>query len=101
MSPCNCYAQIEPNLSKTNVRGTDFASYLVRNEDKLEKRIQYFEKAQSRRQKDFIKNDGHCVLCSSPLEIKHDVEFQERKIREHAYCVECDVRARVKTYTLN
>lgn len=67
----------------------------------MNKRVQYFEKAVNDKQRDFIKLDGHCVLCASPLEMKHDIEFDELQIKEQAFCVECDVRARVKTYTLN
>jgi hypothetical protein len=67
----------------------------------VENRIQYFENAITLKQKEFIKNDGHCVLCSSALEITHKNETHEHSIREQAFCVECDVRARVKIYTLN
>ncbi|MFN8846803.1 MAG: hypothetical protein ACK5W9_08130 [Bdellovibrionales bacterium] len=67
----------------------------------MENHIQYFENAITTKQKEFIKNDGHCVLCSSALEITHKSELNEYSIREQAFCVECDVRARVKIYTLN
>ncbi len=67
----------------------------------MENRIQYFENAKTRKQKEFLKNEGHCVLCSSTLEITHKNEESSHCIREQAFCVECDVRARVKIYTLN
>jgi len=67
----------------------------------MSEKINYFEKAENLKQREFIQLDGQCTLCCSPLEIKHDVKAAENIIEEKAICTECDVRARVKTYTLN
>lgn len=67
----------------------------------MNNRVTYFEKAENHRHHDFIKREGHCVLCSSPLEIHHETNQDLNEIQEQAHCVECDVRVRVKTYPLS
>lgn len=64
-------------------------------------KINYFEKIENSKQKEFIQLNGHCTLCCSPLEMKHDIKTEDNQIQEQATCTECDVRARVKIYTLN
>lgn len=64
-------------------------------------KINYFEKVESSRQQEFVQLNGQCTLCCSPLEMKHAIKTEENQIEEEAICVECDVRARVKIYTLN
>ncbi len=67
----------------------------------MNNRVDYFEKIENHKHNEFVKREGHCVLCSSPLEIQHEVKAKTNEIQEHAHCVECDVRVRVKTYPLN
>lgn len=64
-------------------------------------KIQYFEKIENRSHKDFVHNQGHCVLCSNRLELKHVRIETEAQIKEEAFCIECDVKTRAKIYTLN
>lgn len=64
-------------------------------------KIQYFEKIETHSHREFVKIHGHCVLCSTPLELKHVRNDSEAQIKEEAFCVECDVKTRAKIHTLN
>lgn len=64
-------------------------------------KIQYFENIKTHSHKDFVKDHGNCALCSNVLELKHEKNEPEAQIKEEAYCVECDIKARAKIYALN
>lgn len=67
----------------------------------VQAKVQYFEKIETPQHRDFVHNQGHCVLCRNVLELKHSSQKQENQIKEEAYCIECDVKTRAKIYTLN
>ncbi len=64
-------------------------------------KVQYFEKIETPQHKDFVQNQGHCVLCRTVLELTHFSQKDVNQIKEEAYCIECDVKTRAKIYTLN
>ena len=51
--------------------------------------------------KKFIEKQCHCALCGSLLEIKGDVNYEFSIIREEAYCKTCEIKTRVREYTLH
>ncbi len=63
-------------------------------------RIHYFEKTETIPQKEFIKAQNHCILCGTTLELQHIRDNEKHEIQEEARCIECDIKARVKIYTL-
>ncbi len=63
--------------------------------------IQYFEKAETVLQKEFIKAQNHCLLCGTTLELQHIRKDEIQEIQEEARCCECDIKTRVKNYTLH
>ena len=64
-------------------------------------KVQYFERIEKPQHKAFIQDHGNCALCRNVLELKHVATDDSQKIKEEAYCIECDVKARAKVYTLN
>lgn len=64
-------------------------------------KVQYFERIETPQHLDFVQTQGHCVLCRNVLELRHFSQKDVNQIKEEAYCIECDVKARAKIYTLN
>jgi hypothetical protein len=64
-------------------------------------KIQYFERVDSKQHREFITNHNNCILCGTVLELQHIRLDQTPEIKEEAHCPTCDLRTRVKTYTLN
>lgn len=64
-------------------------------------KLQYFEKIENNSHREFVRNHGHCVLCSTVLELKHVRNDSEAQIKEEAFCSECEVKTRAKIHTLN
>lgn len=68
-------------------------------------KVQYFEKVETNKQREFMNAHNNCTLCGSALELQH-VRVQEAginnsEIKEEAHCPQCDVRTRAKVYALN
>lgn len=64
-------------------------------------KINYFEKAESQKHREFIISQNNCILCGSVLELKHAVEQAILEIKEEAFCPHCEVKTRAKTHALN
>jgi len=64
-------------------------------------KINYFEKADSQKHREFIISQNNCILCGSVLELKHAVEIESPEIKEEAFCPHCEVKTRAKTHALN
>jgi hypothetical protein len=64
-------------------------------------RLQYFEKIDCPKHKEFIDSLSHCVLCGSVLELKHTKSDEDTQIREEAHCPQCEIKTRAKIFALN
>ncbi|WP_413290033.1 hypothetical protein [Bdellovibrio sp. HCB337] len=64
-------------------------------------RIQYFEKADTEKHREFINSQSNCVLCGTVLELTHAVDHIVGHIREEAHCPSCEVRTRARFHPLN
>lgn len=64
-------------------------------------KVQYFEKIESSQQKEFLTAHNNCILCGQSLELQHVRGPEEKEIKEEAYCPNCDLRTRAKTYGLH
>lgn len=63
-------------------------------------KIHYFEKVEKTQHREFIQAHNHCILCASVLELRHVRSEGEPEIKEEAYCAQCDLRTRAKTYSV-
>ena len=63
-------------------------------------KVQYFEKAETIQQREFIEAHNNCILCGNPLELQHVRVTNSEGIKEEAHCPKCDVKTRTKTYLL-
>lgn len=64
-------------------------------------RINYFEKADTTKHREFIISQNNCILCGTVLELKHIFEHGTTEIKEEAFCPHCEVKTRAKTHVLN
>jgi hypothetical protein len=64
-------------------------------------KINYFEKADSIKHREFIISQNNCVLCGTVLELKHLCDKDTSEVKEEAFCPQCDVKTRAKTHVLN
>ncbi len=64
-------------------------------------KINYFEKTDSPKHREFIISQNNCILCGTVLELKHIADQNVLEIKEEAFCSHCDVKTRVKTHVLN
>ncbi len=64
-------------------------------------KINYFEKADLPKHREFIISQNNCVLCGTVLELRHRADQSTANIKEEAYCSCCEVRTRAKVHTLN
>lgn len=64
-------------------------------------KINYFEKADSAKHREFIISQNNCILCGTVLELKHISEQGVTEIKEEAFCPHCEVKTRAKTHILN
>lgn len=64
-------------------------------------KINYFEKADTPKHREFIISQNNCVLCGTVLELNHISDRVTAAIKEEAYCCQCEVRTRAKIHTLN
>ena len=61
--------------------------------------IQYYENTANVFQKAFVSLQCNCALCCTNLEIS--VALQDNgEIKEEAFCPQCELRLRSKSYTL-
>lgn len=66
-----------------------------------ETKIQYFEKADIPRHREFIISQNNCVLCNTVLELKHTTDKATDEVKEEAFCPHCDVKTRSRNHVLN
>lgn len=64
-------------------------------------KINYFEKVDSTKHREFIISQNNCVLCGTVLELKHIADSTIAEIKEEAFCPHCEVKTRAKTHILN
>lgn len=64
-------------------------------------KINYFEKADTPKHREFIISQNNCILCGTVLELKHIADRSIAEIKEEAYCTHCEVKTRAKTHMLN
>lgn len=64
-------------------------------------KINYFEKADTPKHREFIISQNNCILCGTVLELKHIADRSVSEIKEEAYCTHCEVKTRAKTHMLN
>ncbi|KYG63299.1 hypothetical protein AZI85_04510 [Bdellovibrio bacteriovorus] len=64
-------------------------------------KINYFEKTDSPKHREFIISQNNCILCGTVLELKHIADRATGEITEEAFCTQCEVKTRNKTHVLN
>jgi transcription elongation factor Elf1 len=64
-------------------------------------KLQYFEKIEQKKHREFVTAQSNCVLCGSVLELRHMQVSDKSQIKEEAHCTACNLRTRAKIYTLN
>lgn len=64
-------------------------------------KINYFEKADTQKHREFIISQNNCILCGTVLELKHIADRDTSEVKEEAFCTHCDVKTRAKTHVLN
>lgn len=64
-------------------------------------KINYFEKVDTPKHREFIISQNNCVLCGTVLELRHVADKSSGNIKEEAHCPQCEVRTRAKIHTLN
>ncbi|MNJ92706.1 hypothetical protein D3C87_103800 [compost metagenome] len=64
-------------------------------------KINYFEKADSTKHREFIISQNNCILCGTVLELKHLCDKEISEVKEEAFCPQCEVKTRAKTHALN
>lgn len=64
-------------------------------------KLQYFEKSDQPKYRDFIDSQCNCILCGSVLELRHVRSNEQGQIKEEAYCPSCEIRTRAKIFSLN
>lgn len=65
-----------------------------------EDKVQYFEKVDNPKQKDFLMDQNHCSLCSSVLILDHGFTEDGTEIHEVAHCPDCQIRNRSRLYKI-
>lgn len=46
-------------------------------------------------QKRFVRDHGTCPMCETDLKMTHDIDKNQKKVKEQAYCPNCHMRARL------
>lgn len=64
-------------------------------------KLNYFEKIEIPKHRDFIIAQNNCVLCGTVLELRHLVNLDEGQVKEEAYCPCCEIRTRNKNHTVH
>lgn len=64
-------------------------------------KINYFEKADDLKHREFIISQNNCVLCGSVLELRHSNDPSNGEIKEEAYCSHCDLKTRTKVHAMH
>jgi len=64
-------------------------------------KINYFEKVDTPKHREFIISQNNCVLCGTVLELRHIADRGISEIKEEAFCCQCDVKTRARTHSLN
>lgn len=67
----------------------------------LNNKVEYYEKPESDKHREFINSQSNCVLCGAILELSHAVDHIIGHIREEAHCPSCEVRTRARFHPLN
>jgi hypothetical protein len=67
----------------------------------LNNKIDYYEKPECDKHREFINSQSNCVLCGAVLELSHAVDHIIGHIREEAHCPSCEVRTRARFHPLN
>lgn len=62
--------------------------------------VQYFERVETIKHREFINAHNNCVLCGSVLELRHIRMDSETSVKEEAHCPQCELRTRAKVYAL-
>ncbi len=63
-------------------------------------KVEYFERIENPLHREFVDSQSNCVLCSTVLELKHQTTQEKIEIKEEAYCPQCEMRTRSKSYIL-
>ncbi len=46
-------------------------------------------------QKRFVRDHDSCPMCETDLKMTHDIDKNQQKVKEQAYCPSCQMRARL------
>ena len=49
----------------------------------------------------FLVAHTHCLLCETELEIHHEINLKEKKVKEDAYCPRCGVKTRSQVHSVH
>ena len=48
----------------------------------------------------FVESQNQCALCGDDLEIKVESYLHEFTLKEEAYCINCDIKTRIKDHKI-
>jgi DNA-directed RNA polymerase subunit RPC12/RpoP len=53
------------------------------------------------RQRRFLVEHSSCAMCDTKLEIRHEINKNDLKIKEEAHCPSCGIRVRVAHHMMH
>lgn len=53
-----------------------------------------FQVELKKHQSKYVREHSHCSMCEADLEIHHEIDTKDLKVKEEAYCPQCGVLAR-------
>jgi DNA-directed RNA polymerase subunit RPC12/RpoP len=61
---------------------------------KLTHEVEKYQESLNPQQERFMNEHNSCAMCDSKLEIRHEVNGKELKVKEEAHCPACGIRVR-------
>mgnify|MGYP001609619328 CR=1 FL=1 len=52
-------------------------------------------------QRRFVNEHSSCAMCDTKLEIRHEINKNDLKIKEEAHCPSCGIRVRVAHHMMH
>lgn len=52
-------------------------------------------------QRRYVTEHSTCAMCDTKLEIRHEINTKELKVKEEAHCPSCELRVRVSHHLMH
>lgn len=69
--------------------------------NELKTRIDHSQLALAPAPQKFVTEHNQCAMCDSELEIHHEINLSELRVKEEAHCPSCGIRVRVCHFDLH